>query len=154
MKQKFKDLERDQTKRRLDWLFTNQDFLSNPRKGWIQAVRRVLGLSTTQLARKLGLSQPRITVLEKAEREGTTTLKALKEVAEAMNCRFEYSFIPQKPVDQYLKERAYEVARSKVGYLSHHMELEGQGIPKKERKAQIEEIVEELLKNPKKLWKG
>lgn len=154
MKQEFKDLERDQIKRRLDWLFTNQDFLSNPRKGWIQAVRGVLGLSTTQLARKLGLSQPRITVLENAEREGTTTLKALREVAEAMNCRFEYLFIPQKPVDQYLKERAYEVARSKVEYVSHHMELEKQGLSEKEKKAQIEQLVEELLKSPKKLWKG
>ncbi|MGV8948292.1 MAG: mobile mystery protein A [Candidatus Paracaedibacter sp.] len=152
MKQKFKNLEHDQIKQRLNWLFTNQDFLSNPRKGWIQAVRKVLGLTTTQLARKLGLSQPRITVLENAERDGTTTLKSLREVAEAMNCRFEYSFIPQKPIDQFLKERAYEVARSRIEYVSHHMELEKQGLSKKEKQAQIEQLVEELLKNPKKLW--
>jgi predicted DNA-binding mobile mystery protein A len=152
MKQKFKNLEHDQIKQRLNWLFTNQDFLSNPRKGWIQAVRKVLGLTTTQLARKLGLSQPRITVLENAERDGTTTLKSLREVAEAMNCRFEYSFIPQKPIDQFLKERAYEVVRSRIEYVSHHMELEKQGLSEKEKQAQIEQLVEELLKNPKKLW--
>ncbi len=152
MRQKFKDLERDQIKRRLDWFYTNQDLLTRPRKGWIGEIRKVLGVTTTQLAQKLGVTQPRIIELEKAEIDGTTTLRALRDVAEAMNCRFEYSFIPQKPIDQYLKERAYEVATSRVDYVSHQMELERQGLLEKEKKAQIEEIVEELLKNPKKLW--
>jgi predicted DNA-binding mobile mystery protein A len=111
-----------------------------------------LGWTTSQLARKLGVSQPRIVTLENAEIKGTTTLNTLIEAAEAMNCRFEYSFIPQKPIDQFLKERAYEVAKSRVDYVSYHMELEKQSLSEKEKKAQIEQIVEELLNNPKKLW--
>lgn len=152
MKQKFKSLERDQIKRKLDWLYENQDILARPKRGWIRTMRRFLGMTAPNIAEKLGVSQPRIIELEKAELTDNTTLKAMRVAAEAMNCRFEYSFIPQKPIDQYLKERAYEVARSRVEYVSHHMELEKQGLSEKEKKAQIEELVEELLKNPKKLW--
>jgi predicted DNA-binding mobile mystery protein A len=152
MKQKFKDLERDQLIRKLNWLSANEDILTSPRKGWVRAIRKVMGLTTTELARKVGVSQPRIMVLENAEINGTTTIKAMRAVAEAMNCRFEYSFIPQKPIDEFLKERAYEVAESRVEYVSSQMELEKQGLSEKEKKAQVEQLVEELLKNPKKLW--
>lgn len=152
MIQKFKTLERKQMMQRLEWLSANQSTLARPREGWIRTMRKLLGMSAPQVAKRLGVSQPRIIELEKGELSDNTTLKAMRAAAEAMNCRFEYSFIPQVPVDQYLKERAYEVARARVAYVSYHMELEKQGISQKEKKEQIEQIVDELLKNPKKIW--
>lgn len=152
MKQKFKDLERKQIKQKLDWLYENQNALARPREGWIKTVRKVLGMTASQLAKKLGISESRIFELEKAEISDTTTLKTMRMAAEAMGCRFEYSFISQKPIDIFLEETATAVATAKMIYVSHHMELEKQGLSEKEKKAQIENLIEELLKNPKKLW--
>ncbi len=45
MKQKFKSLERDQIKRKLDWLYENQDILARPKRGWIRTMRRFLGMT-------------------------------------------------------------------------------------------------------------
>ncbi len=46
-----------------------------PVKGWIRAVREVLGMSGTQLAQRLKVSQPRIPKLEQDELSGAVTLK-------------------------------------------------------------------------------
>lgn len=152
MKQKFKTLEREQIKRRLNWLSSHQNELSRPKEGWIKALRTTLGMTASYVAKKIGVSEPRIYELEKAEINDSTTLKSMRVLAEAMGCRLEYAFIPCEPIDLFLKKRAHTVALESISYISHQMELEGQGLEKKETKEQIEKLVEELLKNPKKLW--
>jgi predicted DNA-binding mobile mystery protein A len=152
MKQKFKELERKMIKRKLDWLYAHQAYLLHPKEGWIKALRKVLGMTALQLSKKLNVTVSRIYELEKAELDDTTTLKAMKNAAEAMGCRFEYCFVPIKPLDTLLRERAHQVATSKVEYVSHQMALEKQELSEKEKKAQIKQLVEEWLKNPKKLW--
>ena len=152
MVQKFKNLERKQIKRKLDWLSAHQELLIHPKEGWIKTVRKAIGMTTTQLSKRLGVVISRVIRIEQDELNENTTLKTMKAAAEAMGCRFEYCFIPVKPLDTLLKERAHQVAASKVDYVSHQMELEMQGLPEKEKKTQVEQLVEELLKNPKKLW--
>ena len=48
--------------------------LHRPHKGWIRAVREALGMSSAQLAQRLGVSRPRITALEKSEMDDSITL--------------------------------------------------------------------------------
>lgn len=152
MNQKFKQLEREQIKRKLDWLHTHQEYLLRPGEGWIRSVRKVLGMTASHVAKRLGVTESRIFELEKSEINDATTLKTMRAVAEVMGCRFEYALIPQKAIDTFLEEEATATATARMIYVSHHMELEKQGLSDKEKKAQIEKMVEELLKNPKKLW--
>ena len=152
MTNKFKDLERQQIKRKLDWLYARQEHFIHPKEGCIKSSRKLLGLTALQLSKKLNVVVALIFELEKAELEDTTTLKAMRAAAEAMGCRFEYCFIPHKPIETFLRERAHLIASSKMEYVSHQMELEKQGLSEKEKKALVKQITEELSTTPKKLW--
>ena len=143
MKQKLNPSESEQIKRKLAWLSENQDILARPEKGWFRMMRKILGMTGLQVAQKIGVSQPRIMEIEKAEINDSTTLKTMRAVAEAMNCRFEYVFVPRKPVDLFLKERAYDVTRSKVERLSAHMKTEKQGLSRRDQKILTDLLVED-----------
>src|SRR5207253_2344958 len=42
-----------------------------PVRGWIKALREALGMSTAQLAKRLGIKQPSLVALEQSEAKGT-----------------------------------------------------------------------------------
>ncbi len=54
-----------------------------PPRGWIKAIREALGMTVRQLAARMGTSISRIPVIEKAEVSGSTTIKTLRQAAEA-----------------------------------------------------------------------
>jgi len=56
----------------------------------IQQVRERLGLSTSQLAHRMGISQSSVVRLEQSERRGTISISSLKRATEALGCKFSY----------------------------------------------------------------
>ena len=80
--------------------------VDRPPRGWLRAIRDALGLTTKQLARRLGVSQPRVVALEKGEIEETVTLASLRRAAEALDCRLIYALVPDRPLVDTLRERA------------------------------------------------
>ena len=124
-----------------------------PKSGWIQVIRKVLGLSSRQLAKRLGCTQSNVMAFERREKKRTISLETLDQVASAMNCRCVYFFIPNKPFDQILKERAQLIVKKRLSVVEHSMKLEQQGISSEQRQQQENELVEELLQgSPKDLW--
>lgn len=124
-----------------------------PQGGWIQIIRKILGMSGQQLAKRLGCSQANVNALERRERQKTITLEALEEAARALNCRLVYAFIPQKPFRALLEEQAKKIAHKRLKGVSHSMKLEKQGLTLKQQKQQEEELVQELLNgNLRELW--
>lgn len=127
--------------------------LSPPPRGWMKAIREALGMSTRQLAARMGASPSRIPAIEKAEVTGATTIKTLREAAAAMNCTFVYAFVPTKPLDELLHDRAAHKARRDVARLDHTMRLENQALLKSdlddERRRMIDRI---LAESGRTLW--
>lgn len=152
MKQKFKNLEREQVNKQLYWLYAHQDQLIRPKEGWIKTFRKAIGMTAFQLSKRLKVVVSHVIRIEQDEINDKTTLRTMKSAAEAMGCRLEYCFIPINPIETFLRERASIIASSKIEYVSHQMDLEKQGLSEKEKKAQLEQLIEELLKNHKKLW--
>lgn len=68
----------------------------------LKELRKKLGISTTQLAHRLGVGQPSVVRLEQAEQRGAISLSSLKRAAEALNARLEYSLVPQ---DKHLESK-------------------------------------------------
>src|SRR5258708_6275127 len=66
-----------------------------PRPGWLTEVRKGLGMTTAQLARRLGVTKQRVGVLERAEAEGKLTLASLKRAAQALGCDLVYAIVPR-----------------------------------------------------------
>ncbi len=146
-------LARKQLDRRLDFL-RNADVLTRPPRGWIKAIREALGMTTDQLARRLGVSQPRAVEIEKAEKTNAITLNTLERAARAMDCRLVYSFVPKKPLEQLVEDRARIIARERLTITGHTMALEAQSVSAEDEEEQFEQMVRRIAKKAgSDLWK-
>ncbi len=124
-----------------------------PKKGWIKAIRTALEMTSTELAKRLGVSQARVIMLEQAESSDAITLKSLRKVAKALECELVYALVPRNSLDVEFEQQIDLVAKSQILSLQHNMELEKQGISQKSQKRQLKELRNVMLKKPpKKLW--
>src|SRR5450631_3038229 len=85
-----------------------------PVRGWIKAIREALGMSTAQLAKRLGIKQPSLVALEQSEAKGTIELATLRRVAEALDCTLVYALVPHQPLDAIVRDRARMFARRRL----------------------------------------
>ena len=126
--------------------------LIRPGRGWIKAIREAIGMTTGQFARRLGVSQPRVAALEKAEADGVVTLKSLRQAAEALDCDFVYALVPRKPLEQVVKDRARDVAERQLARTDQTMRLENQAVSKARMARARDELAAELLRSDRRLW--
>jgi predicted DNA-binding mobile mystery protein A len=123
---------------------------SKPVHGWVKAIREALGMSTAQLAKRLGVKQPSVVALERSEAKGTIEFATLRRAAEALDCTLVYALVPNKPLDQTMRERARLFARRSLDPVEHSMMLEDQQVNRRDAEARIDEILRET--NPRRLW--
>ena len=128
--------------------------LNQPHKGWICALRNSLGMTTTQLAKRVGISQPALVHHEKRERSGSITIQSLRKIAAAMNCKFVYYFVPNEDLENFIERKAEEKALKLLRNIEHTMALEDQSVSRSESQHQLKDLVEELKENPKKIWES
>src|SRR6202161_3453224 len=105
---------------------------NSPVRGWIKALREALGMSTAQLARRLGVKQPSVVAIEQSEAKGTIELATLRRVAEALDCTLVYAFVPNKPLEAMVRARARLFSRRRRGPVEHSMLLEDQAVKGKD----------------------
>lgn len=130
----------------------DMETLIRPGRGWIKAIREAIGMTTGQFARRLGVSQPRVAALEKAEADGVVTLKSLRQAAEALDCDFVYALVPRKPLEQVVKDRARDVAERQLARTDQTMRLENQAVSKARMARARDELAAELLRSDRRLW--
>ena len=123
---------------------------AQPVRGWVKAIREALGMSTAQLAKRAGVRQPSIVALEQSEAKGSIELATLRRIAEALDCKLVYALVPNKPLEQTVRERARLFARRRLEPIEHSMALEDQKVQRKETEALIDEILRET--NPRRFW--
>ena len=148
--------DRESARRQLDKRLNTlrySDALTRPPRGWIKAIREALGMTTAQLAQRIGVSQPRAVAIEKAEKDKSITLESLERAARALNCRVAYTLIPRKPLNELVEERAQIVAKKHLRSTKHSMALEAQSVDKADEKEQLK-LLSELLtrKAGSELW--
>ena len=133
----------------------NSGILTRPQRGWIKAIREALGMTTAQFGRRMGVSQPRAVAVEKAEVSGKITLNSLERAAEALGCRLVYALVPQKSLDEQVRYRARLHAEKHLSAVAHSMALEDQSVEHQDTQAQLEQLIEKILKAPgSKIWEG
>ena len=126
--------------------------LVRPESGWIRPIREALGMTTGQFARRLGVSQPRVAALERAEAEEAVTLKTLRQAAEALDCVLIYALVPKTPLEERVKQRAREVAERQLARTDQTMRLENQAVSRKRLERATEDLAEELIRGDRRLW--
>ena len=133
---------------------TYLDAPARPPRGWLKAIREALGMTTAQLAGRLGVSQSRVVGIEKGEKEGSISLKNLERAAQALDCRFAYVLIPRKSLEDLVSDRALRLAEKQLESTRHSMSLEAQGLNKSDEKVQLELLAKRLTeKSVSRLWK-
>ncbi len=143
--------ERDSARKKLDKrlnILQNADVLARPPRGWIKAIREALGMTTAQLGKRLGVSQPRVLGIEKAEVAGSITLESLTRAARALDCRVVYAIVPRKPLESLVEDRARELAKQRLRATSHSMALENQRVDEADEQEHLERLVQKLLDQP------
>lgn len=129
------------------------DALTRPPRGWVRAVRDALGMTTAQLASRMGVSQPRVSTIEKGETHDTITLATLRQAAEALDCTLVYALVPRTSLEEIVRGRAEIQAGAQLARMNHTMRLEDQALTADDLAAQRRRLVEELLaSDPRRLW--
>ncbi len=127
--------------------------VKRPNVGWVQTIRKTLGMTNLQLARKCKLSKQRILRIEKDEILGRTTIATLDKIAEQLGCTLVYSFVPKKDLVAIIEEQAQKRALEILSRVAHSMILEEQKVDIAMQKEQIEWLKDQLMKqNIKSLW--
>ena len=128
--------------------------LSFPKEGWIKTVRKALGMSGSDLSKRLNSSRTGAAYLERAELDGRITVNKLKEAAEALNCRLVYGFVPNASIEESISQQAEQKARAISDYTDTQMMLEAQSLSKQELEKEIARLKEKLIREmPFDLWK-
>lgn len=125
---------------------------ARPVGGWVRAIRSALGMSTTDLARRLGVTPVAVRKLEASERAGVARLDTLERAADAMGCDLVYAFVPRTSLTAFVETRADKIARSEVQRIDTTMSLEGQRVSATERERLREERLRPLIES-RDLWR-
>lgn len=125
-----------------------------PPTGWIKAIRTAIGMSMQQLGNKLNVSKQGVMDIEKREKDGSITIKSLREIARAMDMQLVYGFVPNDgSLDALIEKRATELATQIVMRTANTMKLEDQANSKKRIEAAIRERATAIQNEmPKILW--
>lgn len=145
-----------QSRSRIDHRFTGiapASAFASPLRGWIKAIREGLGMSSAQLALRLGIKQPSVIALEQSEAKGSIELATLRRVAAALDCTLVYALVPNQPLETMVRERAREVLRRRRAPIEHSMLLEDQAVNAAKGNLEENEIDEFLRETrPSRLW--
>ncbi|BDW83701.1 transcriptional regulator [Erythrobacter sp. Dej080120_24] len=131
----------------------NRPELARPPRGWIRAIRDAYGMTTRQLAKRLGKSQSVIVEMEKGEARDSLTLGSLRQAAEALDCTLVYALVPNAPIEELRRIRARQIAAQRIERASHSMALENQSLGSEAQVQEQERLTEDLLRgSPARLW--
>lgn len=99
---------------------------SRPPVGWIQVIRKTVGMTTRQLAERMGVAQSTIVAMEQSEVDGKITLNSLQRAAEALDCELRYVLVPRQELQTKVEQQAALVAKKNISRVAHTMSLEAQ----------------------------
>jgi predicted DNA-binding mobile mystery protein A len=153
LKQNFTDLKLQQ----LDVTLTRwrlADLPSRPPSGWLKAIREALGMSATQLAKRLAVVTSTVTRLETSEADDTISLATLRRAAEALGCELRYALVPKQSLADTLESRATALARQRMAAISRTMALEAQATSSDVVANQTRSLAASLLQGSRReLWR-
>ena len=125
-----------------------------PERGWINTIRTTFNMTMAQLGSKLKITRQGVKRIEESEANGTITINSLKDVANALEMKFLYGFIPKEgSIENLINLKAEKLARKIVLRTNQNMKLENQGISEDKIDASIIDLANEIKREMRKsLW--
>lgn len=134
--------------------YTSLQKVAPPPIGWVKAIRNAIGMSMLQLGNRLCITKQSVQDMERREKDGSITIKALREAARALDMQLIYGFVPNDgSLELLIDRKAKELATLIVMRTNNTMKLEDQ----ENTKQRIEKAIQErtiTIKDemPKTLW--
>lgn len=126
-----------------------------PNRGWVRAIREALGMTTTQLSSRLGVSQSRVVAMEVAEQTGSLTIKNLARAANALDCELVYALVPRHSLQEMVEQRVKQKASNSIAAISHSMMLEDQAVADDTTAVQLEQLIQKMKMSARSdIWEG
>ncbi|MBX9780509.1 MAG: mobile mystery protein A [Chitinophagaceae bacterium] len=134
--------------------FANLQKVASPPSGWLKAIRSAIGMSLQQVSNRLSITKQSVQEIEQREKNGSITIKSLREVAKALDMQLVYGFVPNDGnLEALIDRKAKELATKIVLRTSNTMKLEDQENSKQRIAKAIEERAAIIKKEmPKTLW--
>lgn len=101
---------------------------SAPHGGWIAATRDALGMSQSDLARRLGVLPSSVVKLENSERAGTVRVETLRRAAAAMDCELVVLVVPRQSLQSSVDQQRLKLYNATFNRTAFHMKLEDQAV--------------------------
>jgi predicted DNA-binding mobile mystery protein A len=67
-------------------------------------------MSQYELGQRMGVSQPRIAQIERAEADGSVELATIRRTAAALGCSLRYLLVPDQSLEQMVRRQALDKA--------------------------------------------
>jgi len=115
-----------------------------PRGGWIAATRDALGMSRTELARRLEVQPSSVLKLEKSERAGTVQIDTLRRAAAAMDCEVVLLVVPRQSLQASVDQQRQKVFNTTFNRTAIHMKLEDQAVSEELRRYLLQQAEAEI----------
>ncbi len=116
--------------------------IRKPPQGWIKTIRELFGMTTIQFAKKLGITQPRVTEIEKNEKN--LKISTFEKICNSIDCEFVYFIVPKDNIQKILQNRAKKKALKIINKTNENMRLENQLI---HDDWILDDLIEDLLDN-------
>jgi predicted DNA-binding mobile mystery protein A len=87
-----------------------------PELGWVRTLRFALGMSTSEMATRMHLTQSRVSQIERAEVDGSILMSTLIRAAKALNCEVVYVLVPSESLEDMVMRQAFLRAGQELGY--------------------------------------
>lgn len=126
--------------------------ITSPPRGWIHAIRTALGMSQTQLARRVAVSREAVSKWEAREVTGSITVSTLRQGAEALECDLLIAFIPKEGLRRSVERQAIRKATEERNRIIHTMRLEAQDAGVRHALTPDTDSGEWLTRRSKEIW--
>jgi predicted DNA-binding mobile mystery protein A len=135
-------------------VYSKVDPNNMPSSGWVNTIRSTIKMTLEQLGARINTTKQGAKKVEERETDGSITINALKEAANAFNMDLVYGFKPRKgSILKMIDEAAMTKATEIVMRTSKTMELEDQKVNHERLNKAIKDKAKEISSNlPKYLW--
>ncbi len=142
-----------QRTRQLDEVLRSAQVPLRPNSGWISALRKSLGMGTTQLATRMGITRPSLNQLETNEVSDKITLASLRNAAGAMDCDLHYVLVPRQSLEKMVADQAKQRALKKLGRINQSQALEASAMETESFNKVVMDLAKEIeINRPADLW--
>ena len=125
-----------------------------PEKGWIYSIRTALNMTLEQLGKRLNITKQGVKKIEEREANESISINLLKEIANALDMKFVYGFVPKKgSLEKLIEYKSEELARKIVLRTNHNMQLENQGNSEEQIQKAITDLASDIKREMRRsLW--